>query len=47
MKKKYLSYLAADALCVPLTCCTPPPTAEECSWKDELNDELPLLRHRN
>jgi D-ribose pyranose/furanose isomerase RbsD len=46
MKKKYLSYLAAGALYVPLTCCTPPP-AEEYSWKDELNDELPLLGHRN
>ena len=47
MKKKYLNYLAAGALCVPLTYCTPQQTTEEYSWKDELNEELPLLGHRN
>jgi D-ribose pyranose/furanose isomerase RbsD len=47
MKKKYLNYLAAGALCVPLTYCTPSQVTGECSWQDELNDELPLLGHRN
>jgi D-ribose pyranose/furanose isomerase RbsD len=47
MKKKYLNYLAAGALCVPLTYCAPQQAVGEYSWQDELNEELPLLGHRN
>ena len=50
MKQKYLNYLTAGALCVPLVCCTPQQqqaTEEGYSWKDELKEEIPLVGHRN